>query len=481
MNIVAFLIGVLLPTLNGTLLVRMLEGRTAVLARAERIALGCTLGITLMMFFVFLVHIATGLGLTLLTFLIVQLLCTGILFSLWARNKFSIFDTSAHFAPSHSLNRSAKILFGALGVWMFAKIIAASTVFLLLTPTYLDDTLDNWNLRAKVFFTDHTLTLVMPNESAVTSPMDVSSYPPTVPLMKTWTALIARNWSDGLVNSIHIVWYLCAFALVFYAIRRHVNLFWSLTGTYLLGSIPLYLMHGTNTYADAFLSVHVFAAISMLFHMARATSEESRHSFIKIGAVCAALLPFTKNEGLLVYLPPILLILVVILWDAYRKREMSITKVVHTLVWYAVPLLCIAVPWLLFKWSHGLTFGNAKPFTTLGFGWQENVLHAIGINTFFEGNWILLFPLLFSLLIWRWKSAFRTYIILSGFFLIVYLGQGSLYLFTGLSIEALKQTGYARGLVQMTPTVILLVTLLLADGLPKLSNALAVKPKIATE
>jgi len=481
MTIIAFLVGILFPSLNGVLLVRLLEGRTIVLAKVERLALGCVTGLTLMMFLVFVIHVSTGLALALPLFLSVHILCSIILsFFCWKNGFLPSLNTGISF-PHETLKDLVTGCFIVLGIWIAAKVLLTSTVFLLLAPTYLDDSLDAWNMRGKLFYTDRALTLVLPGENPETSPLGVSSYPPTVPLVKTWVATLNGEWNNGLINSIQIVWYIAALILVFYGIRRHAGLFWALTGTYLLGSIPLYLMHGTNAYADTFLSVHVFAAVSMLFHALKAVSMDTRQSFLRLGAVLTALLPFTKNEGMLVYLPPLLLLLAGTLFLLEKKKIFSRRDTVQTLLWYGIALLCIAGPWLLFKWSNGLTFGNGKPFTSLGIGWQENVLLSISINTFFEGNWIFLFPLLLGLLIWQWKKAFGPLALLSSYFLIIYIGQGLLYLFTSLSTEALRQTGYARGLIHLTPVVILLTILLLQQAFPRLSNALAEKREMATD
>ncbi len=480
MTVIAFILGLLIPACNGWLVLRALEGNTRVLFRVERWIMGVVTGLILTMLLSFVAHVTLGMPLHLWGFLAVQLITsavTGALYLWKGKNA-----TPAPIAPaSPPLPKTLHFVFIILGIWIAIKVIVASVTFLLLTPTYLDDTLDNWNLRGKVYYVDQALTLVMPAEDPVLSPKGVSSYPPPVPMAKAWMATIAGKWSDALANSIHVVWYIAAVSLVYFALRRKVTLGWALTGTYLLSSIPLYLMHGTNPYADAFVSVHVFLAVSMVFSAVTETEEARRMAFFRIGALQAALLTFTKNEGLLVYLPPLLLILVVtlVLWKKTNRIPMQ--SAMKILAWYGGMLAALGLPWLIFKWSNGLTFGNAKPFTSLGFRWQENVLFSITVNTFFEANWIFLFPLLFALLIWRWRTAFTQTAVLSCFFLIVYIGQAMLFLFTALSHEALRQTGYARGLVHLTPVVVLLVGLLLPGAMRGVIDAykgLATKEKM---
>jgi hypothetical protein len=247
-------------------------------------------------------------------------------------------------------------------------------------------------------------------------------------------------------------------------------------------SLPLYLMHGTNAYADAFVSVHVFAAVSLLFHASRAHNTGSAATFLKMAGIAGGLLAFTKNEGLIVFLPPFLLCGALTLGVLMRRRVLSTSHALRLAIFAGVCVAAIAGPWLLFKWMNGLTFGNGKPFTSLGFGWQKGVTFSIIVNTFSEGNWLLLFPLFFALLAWKFRETFGWLLVPSAFFILVYFGQMSLYLFTGLSREAIIQTGYARGLIHLTPVLVLLTTLLLwtvreplSRGLGALAQALRLK------
>lgn len=459
MSIVAFILGLALPTTFGTLLLMNLERKQAVFLWWERMVVGCLMGLTLSMLLAFVAHVGLAFVLSFWTFFGSQLLAIAILGTLlWL---YPMEQSVVALPVSHRPAKWMLILAAIVAAWTILKLIFVGTTFLMLVPTYFDDTLDNWNLRGKVFYVDKALTLVMPGEDPSVSPLGVSSYPPTVPLVKTWLAMIAGNWSEPLVNSIHIVWYLLAMTLVFIIVRRKAGVWWALLGSYILASLPLYMMHGTNAYADAFVSSHVLFAIGMTYLGLTRDDAPGRNTFLSIGGIAAAMLVLTKNEGVLVYLPPLLLVLVVGLILQWKNRTMNNADILKTLAWYGGGLVLIGFPWLVFKWSNGLTFGNAKPFTTLGIKWQENVLQAVSVNTFMEGNWLLLFPMLFVLIPWKFRSSFGPLAILTVFFLIIYLGQVSLYLFTGLAGEALRQTGYARGLVQLAPTAVVLTTLLL--------------------
>jgi hypothetical protein len=289
-----------------------------------------------------------------------------------------------------------------------------------------------------------------------------------VSLAKAWLATLAGQWDEGLINGIHALWYLSAIALVYLLLRRHVALPWALLGTYGFISLPLYLIQGLNAYGDVCLSVHLFAAIFLLFEAGMAQKPQQALSFLRLSAFAGALLPFTKNEALLLYLPPLLLLMTVCVWHLWHAHKLTIRQSLQSIVWQIVFVLLILGPWLGYKWANGLSFGNAKSVASFDIGWQENVLQAIYINTFFEGNWLLLFPLFLFLLVLRWRHAFSWPVLtLTAYALVVYFGQFSLYLFTSLSTEALLQTGYARGIVHLMPIFVCLTGLLLADVFEK--------------
>jgi hypothetical protein len=109
-----------------------------------------------------------------------------------------------------------------------------------------------------------------------------------------------------------------------------------------------------------------------------------------------------------------------------------------------------------------MAFGNAKEISSLTIGWQQGVWLVVVINGFFEGNWNLLLPLMLILLAWQWRTAFRFPLLpLTAFFLLLWIQQILLFMFTSLSYEALFQTGYGRGMIQLMPVIVMVVTLLL--------------------
>ncbi|MBI3336237.1 glycosyltransferase family 39 protein [Candidatus Peregrinibacteria bacterium] len=456
--------GIALPTVTGWMIVRLLEYRHPVLISAERWLLGFVGGMTFTMFVTFLLHSAGLIGFTFWGFLSVQLILTGVLASCYIKNRETL-NLQRFTFHDHPIvwSHATKIIIFILTLWTLIK-IAGGAAMLMGTPAYQDDVFNNWNLRGKVFFETHRLTLTLPMGNETFSSDGVSSYPPTIPMIKTWLALLHGEWHEGLINSIHILWYLATVALVFLFLRRSAGVLWGLVGAYLLTSLPLYLIHGSNAYADVFMSLHILIPLLLLYLTSADEDPSRRLSALKLNAFFTGLLVFTKNEALLLYLPLILLcVIVAVLTDARQKR-LSQGHAIHLLFYYLGFLTLILLPWLTFKYLHGLPFGNAKAISDLSIGWQPRVLYALWVNTFFEGNWVFLWPLFIGLTLFRWRRVLQSPLLLLTLFILIVIGEQSiLYLFTSLSEEALNQTGLARGLVHLAPVTVFVTTLLLHD------------------
>jgi hypothetical protein len=457
-------VGIVLPTLIGWCMLRLLEGHESVLGRGERWVFGFLLGLTATMYITFLAYLLIGVQFSFAGFLGTQVLTLAAVAVPIAVLK--LHKVPAHPVPTASepIPRWMKILLIILLGWITLKILV-STSMLVTVPAFLDDTLSNWNIRGKLFFETQRLELILPAQlPGETVPSGISSYPPAIPLVKAWLSSIAGKWDEGLANSIHLLWFLAAIGIVFILTRRASSAFWGGVAVYLLASLPLYIVQGTNPYGDVFLSGHIASAVGFLFLAVRSTERRETLAFLRLSAFATALLPFTKNEGLVLYLPIVFVVLAGSLIHMLRTHRLTLRDVMIALFWYGLLLLLVAGPWIGFKWMHGLPFGNAKGIGGLFTGWQPGVVQAIIVNTFFEGNWLLLFPLLILLFVFAWRSAFKTPLaVFSAAFLLLYIGQMPIFLFTGLATEALYQTGYARGLIHLMPIVITLATLLLRD------------------
>lgn len=470
MFIVIFLLGFLPLLLVGWLAVSALQGPARVLTRPASLVYGAILGPTIVMEVVFLLNAGNLMRLNLWAYLAalgLLLIPLGIL-EYRRRKQSSRPLLPPHLLPSLRLtipkNKAVPVALLIVALWLLLKLAAGFTI-LMSDPAYNDDVFNNWSYRAKVLHHEEMLVINRENPG-------VTAYPPTFPMIKVWFALVNGAWNDRLVVLTSPLWYLLALALVWCTLRRTMDRRWSLIGTYMLASLPLFLIHGFTPYADLFLSLHIAAALLPLTHALLSPEESDRVAWLKLSALGTALLPMTKNEALLMHLPPILLIAAgVVAWSILRGN-LSRRTASSVGAAYAALVLAVLVPWLLYKWTNGLTFGNAKSIGGIDVVWQENVLKSLFITYVLEANFLLLPGILFPLLVIRYRTAFLSPLLpLTSFLLVTLLGAIGIFLFTGLSAEALRQTGSARAIVQLLPVMTVLATMLMRDVWKKMHHA----------
>ncbi len=460
MSLVFLFIGLLPPALFGWLLLSVLEGRHRLLTQAERVSMGMIIGLTSWSFVAFLLHIGAGLSFSLFGFLLsfaVVLIPLGIVAYLHRHHHVTSGPSVMQRGTFPGWTLSVLIV---LVAWTVIK-IAAGGMMLTMVPAYFDDSGDNWNLRGKAYFVNQGIELIVAPETVASG---ISSYPPSVPTMKAWLATLKGMWDEGLINSIHIAWYIACLALTYCALRRKMGMAWSIIGTYVLASLPLFLMQGTNAYADVYMAGHLLSAMLMLMYAAESPDRSSALGYLRIGALAVSLLLFTKNEGFILYTPLLCIAFAVSLLMLLRRRLLTMNDAIVSVGILILFLILTGGPWIGFKWAHGLGFGNAKDVGQIQFLWQPNVLLATAVNTFFEGNWLLLFPFLIALVILGWRLLLRPgLMIFAGFMFAAFGLQYFIFLFTGLSSEAIQQTGYARGIIQLIPIIVITTMLLLKN------------------
>ncbi|MDP7477416.1 MAG: hypothetical protein QF442_03130, partial [Candidatus Peribacteraceae bacterium] len=151
-------IGLLPSILSGWLLLRLVEGKSPVLFRWERWIAGFVLGCVLTTYLIFLTEVI-GIGsFSFLSMLLTQLVLFGVLGGLYWKNRSKLTaNCQLPTANSSPWKPWQKIVTGILGVWILLKLI--SGFILLMGPAYYDDTISNWNIRAKAFYHHQELIL----------------------------------------------------------------------------------------------------------------------------------------------------------------------------------------------------------------------------------------------------------------------------------------------------------------------------------
>lgn len=471
MNILAFILGIGLTTVIGCLSVAILQGKKPVLTSMERLACGITLGPTISMFLVFVLHILGLTSFTLLGFLVPILVLLIIVVGISAKQgTLRAFVSKDTYVTSHEpLKKATKIVLVLLCIWTGLKLLAGA-YDLTLVPSYWDDSFNNWNMRAKLFYQTEKLTLEIPNgNGAIQSAQGVSSYPPTVPMVKTWLSVLRGSFQETLINSAHIVWLLGLLLAFFATTRRYLSTTWSVLALYGLVSLPLFLIHGSNPYADIFVAAHLFLVVMTVLGITRSANADNVKVWLRLFGLTLGLLIFTKNEALILHAPLLLLAAAWALYDRMKAHVVQSDVLPRAIGMAALLILAVVIPWLGFKWINGLTFGNAKSVSGVSFVLNPQVVRAIWFHFSTEPNWLLLpFVLPFFLIVSYKKLLQMPVGVLTLIVCASIIGQMTLFLIVpSLATEAIDQTGISRGLLQIAPIAMLLTTLLVSQSFRK--------------
>ena len=468
MSILLTLFALLLFLIEGFLLVRLLEGKNPILSHTERIAYGFLLGGSVFSYSAFWL-VLIGLPLTFAGMLIVHILLLLVLggFFLWRLH--GVTALRSPLLPVSPLaepkSRWLSFLIAWCVVWTLVKVVAGG-YDLLSTPSYFNDTYASWNMRAKVFFVEESLLLGREPTDEYFFGGRVPSYPLTVHLSKVWIAKTVGNWNESAVNSIHLFWFLALLGIFFSALKRELNAAWAIAGTAALVSLPLLLVHGVNAYSDVLMGGFVFAALYGFYRWMRTESTKSearnpnddgaRHSWLLIFSFMTTSMLFVKNEALLIFLPTIAFLFAFVCWSKGNpKTRIDFSdfgfRISDFVTWLLI-VSSVVVPWTLFKWSEGLTFGNATEVSGFSLHIHDGVAFAVEGDLLYTGSYLLFFPLFALLLFMGWRFYMRKSLgVLVTFFLIVFLGEFCIYLLTPLATEAIRHTGFGRGMVHILP------------------------------
>lgn len=448
MTLVALMVGIGLSASLGWLLLRITEGETPLLGAWERICWSLGLGPTFHMFLVFVLESLGVIRLTLWGMAAPLIMAVAILGIVVWRRRWYDASCLPRLPARHRLLHSLSIPLIVLLLWTGFKLVAAGTD-LWIAPTVWDDSFNNWNMRAKVFVEHQAIVLEIPGGNERTIGAEgVNSYPPMLPLLKTWLVRLRGSWEEPLVNAIHLLWLLVVLGAIGCALRRMRGPRTAAIGIIAVTSLPMMLLHGANPYADMLLASHILLAILALLRW----QESNAPGWGRILGLIIGLLCFTKNEGLLLYAPLIGGVTIVQCARHGRLRQI-------------LPLVLLAssviVPWLIFKWMNGLTFGNAKAVSDIAFSFNQQALDAILFQWRAEPNFLLLPLAMVLTLVLRHRKLRQHSIGMLALTVVAGIAM-QLAMFTmvrELATEAIRQTGVARGQVHVAALAILVVLL----------------------
>lgn len=280
-------------------------------------------------------------------------------------------------------------------------------------PTYEFDAWNNWNLRAKVIFTEQEIPLDKSDPFYLGG--GIKSYPLNDGLWKVWIGNIISSWNENLVGLSSVVFYVVLLGLFYFSLSENFNRTWKIIATYLLASLPFLYFHSWIPYADLEFAAYLFLAISTFYRfldsnsprspslvpltLLRAGKEGGRgSSWLWVSAIALALTIWTKNEGFAVVLPIIFITSVIL---AVVKR-LTIRQVIS----YWLLVIVVSAPWLIFRFINKLDVlsGDSSTFEIL---YNSQFLKEAFFSVFLRSHFNFLWLLVVALFIFGFKKIWQ--------------------------------------------------------------------------
>lgn len=288
-------------------------------------------------------------------------------------------------------------------------------------------------------------------------------YPLLVPMAEVWFYEFCNNFNEFAVKGIFPLYFIF-FAVIFYcSLSRYVkNRTHLLIWTFMVCSVPQFNNYATIGVADLILSINFFVSFIYLYKW---IFDKKRNSYLVISAIFSALTLWTKNEGMLLVLFNIILIL-----PSLLSRESRSHLVKTSLYIFSIFLLILA--WNLFKSKNGLindnfTFSmiNLPNFLT-GINKIPAILYEYQKQFFGFKKWNICWILCFAIIALRGKSIFKDNnlpfcVVISLFF----ASYSFMYVFSQVEIHFFLSKTFSRFLLHIFPVVFFWAGMLSKDYL----------------
>lgn len=326
MSVLSLIIGILIATLFGWVIIRLLKTDSPFL---ERLAIAYTFGlggITLLMFYSNILGIPFSVGATLfipllsVVYLLIREKEKIVCFSEKPKEKIrNVFNLTASYWRRCSLLE--KILFAAI-VFLFLTALARALYW----PVFYWDAMTAYDARAQFFIKDRLITVVAQKVS-----WEFHNYPPFTSLVHTYFYLLgARN-----PKIFYTLIYLSFLITFYYSLRVHTSRVLGLALTLLLAANPFVLEHAAASYTN--LSYTFFLGMGTIYLIR--FFEEKRFSLFWVGTLLFALSTWTRPSPEWFFGAALL---VIIIYTIIKKQRFWLP------ILFALPVMLVWLPWPLF-------------------------------------------------------------------------------------------------------------------------------------
>lgn len=225
--------------------------------------------------------------------------------------------------------------------WLLLIMVGEKALFalwhLIRTHTYFDDALTHWSGRARSLFGGVNWSLDRASPFFMARQIGSEHYPLQTTLWRAITAELNGEWSEVISRADGLIFFAVIVGAIWLAVRRFSGVRWLAAGAaFTASAVPLHAWHAAAGYSDIAVEAFAVAALAALL----------RGEWL-LGGVMAAGTAWSKNDGLVLYVPA-LLIAAGLLQGGRTLRERG-QGVGRFLAGFAT-----LAPWLVFKYAHSL-------------------------------------------------------------------------------------------------------------------------------
>jgi hypothetical protein len=240
--------------------------------------------------------------------------------------------------------------------WILFVSIGEKIIFvmwkLLQTPLFFDDAMTHWSGRARSLFGSVNWSL-NPDSSVFLGYTGSKHYPLATPIWRTVTAIFNGSWNDIIGRVDGLIYFIAIILTVWYTVWRFSQKRWlSAIAAFIISALPLQVWHAGAGYSD--IAVEAFAVASLAALL--------RKEWFLAG-VLAAGTAWSKNDGLVLYIPGLLVMTAILQFSQQGIKEFKWFKKEQwqNIVCFSAGVITL-MPWLIFKYinSLGTTPGNQK-------------------------------------------------------------------------------------------------------------------------
>lgn len=310
-------------------------------------------------------------------------------------------------------------------------------------PLYFDDAMTHWSGRAKALYGKVNWSLDSSSPFFLGKEFGYDEYPLFLVIWRSTNAHLNGGWNELISKADSWIFYVCLMAITFSLVNSFSKKKWiALGGTFIVSALPLMWYHSFSGYSE----ITVTCLVLM-------TSFALLNKNIVIASILTSCLIWTKNEGLLIFLP--VFSVAFCLFTFIDSKYKLVFTIVSSLKYFSFSLLFIC-PWLLFRQIHNVAWTvPVKP---------ENYYHEGSLKMFYDmiffnpSNsilWLIILLFIVSGFLKWYKSSISIFLLtfLSiSICLFIYV-----FCFTGNNIFLVNQMTIHRSMLQIAPIAVVLI------------------------